>query len=86
MKDEAEEIINEIPLPARVEAPPIPEVEDLCVKQIVDTARITSLVESSKGQINIPGIEIYPVWKWKIVDRKLIPKGYFKSSVAARTP
>lgn len=84
MKEEAEEIINEIPLPAPIEASPGPEPEGLCVKQIVDTERITQLVESSKGQIKIPGIEIYPVWKWKIVDRKLIPRGYFKSSVASR--
>lgn len=85
MKEEAEDIIAEIPLPAIADIPSAPEVEGLALKQIVDTERINQLVESSKGQIKIPGIETYPVWKWKIVDRKLIPRSYFKSSVAART-
>ena len=81
---EAENILAEIPLPARVEIPPEPEAKGLSVKQILDTEQINNIVTTTKGQIKIPGIEIYPVFMWKIIDRKLIPKSYYKSSVASR--
>lgn len=81
---EAQSLQAEIPLPAQVEIPPEPEAEGLSVKQILDTEQINNIVTSTKGQIKIPGIEIYPVWMWKIVNRKLIPKSYYKSSVASR--
>jgi len=84
MKEEAEAIIKEIPLPELIEEVPRPAADGLAIKKIVDFAKITQLVESSKGRIKIPGIEIYPVWKWKITNRQLIPKSYYKSSIASR--
>lgn len=83
--EEADAILEEIPLPAKVEIPPAPEPEGLVVKHILDTERINNLVTATKGRTRIPGIEIYPVWFWKITDRKLIPKSYYKSSVSTRT-
>ncbi len=82
---EAENILAEIPLPARVEIPSIPEVKGLALKHVVDTEAINRFVETTKGKILLPGIRIYPVWKWEIVDRKSIPKNYYKSSVSTRT-
>ena len=81
---EAENILAEIPLPARVEIPPEPEAKGLSLKQILDTERINQIVEQCKGQTKIPGIRVYPVWKWEITDRKLIPKSYYKTTVASR--
>lgn len=84
MEEEAEEIINEIPLPARVPEPPPSKPEGLIISQIVDTEKINRFVETTKGQAQIPGIRIYPVWKWEIEDRKLIPSSYYRSSMATR--
>ena len=81
---ESENILAEIPLPARVEIPPEPVVEGLSLKQIVDTERINIIVNKLGGQTKIPGIRVYPVWKWEITDRKLIPKEFYKSTVASR--
>ena len=81
---EAQSLQAEIPLPARVEIPPEPVVEGLSLKQIVDTEQINRIVEQCKGQTLIPGIRVYPVWKWEITDRKLIPKEFYKSNVASR--
>ena len=81
---EAENILAEIPLPARIDIPPEPEAEGLSLKQIVDTERINIIVNKLGGQTKIPGIRVYPVWKWEIDDRKLIPKEYYKTSVASR--
>ena len=81
---EAASLIAEIPLPVRVEIPPEPEAKGLSIKKILDTEAINRIVNQRKDQANIPGIEVYPVWMWKIVDRKLIPKSYYKSSVASR--
>ncbi len=84
-EEEAQSLQAEIPLPARVDIPPEPEVKGLSVKHILDTERINNLVTATKGRTRIPGIEIYPLWMWKIVDRKLIPKSYYKSSVSTRS-
>ena len=81
---EAENILAEIPLPARVELPPEPKAEGLSLKKIVDTEQINVIVEKLGGQTRIPGIRVYPVWKWEITDRELIPKSYYKSSVSTR--
>ena len=81
---EAESIIAEIPLPALVEMPIAPVAEGLSIKYILDTEAINRFVESTKGKILLPGIRIYPIWKWEIIDRKLIPKNYYKSSVSSR--
>ena len=81
---EAESLEAEIPLPARVEVPPEPEAKGLSMKQVVDTERINMIVNQLGRQTRIPGIRVYPVWKWEIDDRKLIPKEYYKSSVASR--
>ena len=81
---EAQSLQAEIPLPARVDIPPEPEVKGLSLKQIVDTEQINRIVEQCKGQTLIPGIRVYPVWKWEITDRKLIPKEFYKSNVASR--
>ena len=81
---EAQNIVAEIPLPAQVEIPSVPEVKGLALKHVVDTERINQLVTNSNGLITIPGIVIYPEWKWKIVNRELIPKSYYKTSVSTR--
>lgn len=77
MKEEAEQIKNDIPLPKPMEIPSTPELEGISISRIwkwrvvdknlipreyliVDSAKITSLVKATKGQIKIPGIEIYP--------------------------
>ena len=86
MEEEADEIIEEIPLPARVEEPPPPKPAGLSLKRIVDTEKINHFVATTKGQAQIPGIRIYPVWKWEITNRSLIPKSYYKSSMATRAP
>jgi len=87
MQEEANEIIEDIPLPPRKpDAPVIAKPEGLSLKQIVDTEKINRFVETTKGQAQIPGIRIYPVWKWEITDRKLIPKSYYKSTIATRAP
>ena len=81
---EAENILAEIPLPARIDIPSEPEAEGLSLKQIVDTERINIIVNKLGGQTKIPGIRVYPIWKWEITDRKLIPKEFYKSTVASR--
>lgn len=81
---EAESLEAEIPLPARVEVPPEPEIKGLSMKQVVDTERINIIVSKLGGLTRIPGIRVYPVWKWEITKRELIPKEYYKSSVASR--
>ena len=86
MEEEADEIIEEIPLPKPIEEVPRPIVEGLSLKQIVDTEKINRFVATTKGQAQIPGIRIYPVWKWEITDRKLIPKSYYRSTMATRAP
>ena len=84
-EEEARSLEAEIPLPARVEIPPESEVKGLSLKQVVDTERINIIVEKLGGQTKIPGIRVYPVWKWEITNRELIPKEYYKSSVASRS-
>jgi len=86
MEEEAEEIIDEIPLPAKVPDAPPPKPEGLSLKWIVDTEKINRFVATTKGQAQIPGIRIYPVWEWEIEDRKLIPSSYYKSTMATRAP
>ena len=86
MEEEADAIIDEIPLPAQVPEPPPPKPAGLTLKQIVDTEKINRFVATTKGQAQIPGIRIYPVWKWEIENRKLIPSSYYKSSMATRAP
>lgn len=81
---EAQSLLAEIPLPARVDIPPEPDAKGLSLKQILDTERINMIVKQLGGQTRIPGIRVYPVWKWEIDDRKLIPKSYYKSTVASR--
>ncbi len=81
---EAESLEAEIPLPARVEIPPEPEAEGLSMKQIVDTEQINIIVSKLGGQTKIPGIRVYPAWKWEITNRELIPKEFYKTSVASR--
>lgn len=84
--EEAETMIEDIPLsPMPEDKPAVVEQEGLVFKQILDTERINKLVTATRGRTRIPGIEIYPVYMWKVVDRKLIPKSYYKSSVASRT-
>ncbi len=88
---EAESLQAEIPLPAQREETP-PEPEGLSLKKIVDTEKINKkvnllmlpFVNSFDGMRQIPGIEVYPVFMWKIVDRKLIPESYYKTTVASR--
>ncbi len=86
MEEEADAIIEDIPLPAQVPEPPPPKPAGLSLKQIVDTEKINRFVATTKGQAQIPGIRIYPVWKWEIENRKLIPSSYYKSSMATRAP
>jgi len=86
MEEEADAIIEEIPLPAQVPEPPPPKPAGLSLKQIVDTEKINRFVATTKGQAQIPGIRIYPVWKWEITNRSLIPSSYYKSSMATRAP
>ncbi len=58
----------------------------LSLKRIVDTDKINQIVAATKGKQQIPGIRIYPVWKWEIEDRDKIPKFYYKSSMMQRAP
>ena len=58
----------------------------LSLKRIVDTEKINRFVERMRGQTRIPGIRIYPVWKWEIEDRSKIPSSYYKSSMMQRAP
>ena len=83
-EEEARSLEAEIPLPARVEIPSEPEAKGLSMKQVVDTERINIIVSKLGGQTKIPGIRVYPVWKWEIINRELIPKEYYKTSVASR--
>ena len=84
--EEAEAMIEDIPLPPKPEdKPAVVEQEGLVFKQILDTERINTIVKQLGGQTKIPGIRVYPVWKWEVDDRKLIPKSYYKSNVASRT-
>lgn len=82
--EEAEAMIEDIPLPPQTVEHAEPEAVGLTVKKILDTERINNIVEQCKANTKIPGIEVYPIYKWKIIDRKLIPDGYYKSSVASR--
>ena len=84
MQEEADEIIEDIPLPAQVPEPPPPKPEGLSLKRIVDTEKINRFVATTKGQAQIPGIRIYPVWKWEIEDRSKIPSSYYKSTISTR--
>jgi len=84
MQEEADEIIEDIPLPARVEEPPPPKPAGLALKRIVDTEKINRTVELGKGKCQIPGIRIYPIWKWEIEDRTKIPSSYYKSTISTR--
>ena len=86
MEEEADAIIEDIPLPAQVPEPPPPKPAGLSLKRIVDTEKINHFVATTKGQAQIPGIKIYPVWKWEITNRSLIPSSYYKSSMATRAP
>lgn len=86
MEEEADAIIEEIPLTAQVPEPPPPKPAGLSLKRIVDTEKINRFVATTKGQAQIPGIRIYPVWEWEIEDRSLIPSSYYKSSMATRAP
>lgn len=85
-EEKAEKIIERIPAPAELPEPPAPTPAGLTLKQIVDTDKINQIVAATKGKQQIPGIRIYPVWKWEITDRKLIPKAYYKSSMMTRAP
>lgn len=84
MQEEADEIIEEIPLPAKPPEAPTAKPAGLSLKQIVDTEKINRFVETTKGQAQIPGIRIYPVWKWEIEDRSKIPGSYYKSTISTR--
>lgn len=86
MQEEADEIIEDIPLPERPPEPPAPKPAGLSLKWIVDTEKINRFVATTKGQAQIPGIRIYPIWKWEITDRSLIPKSYYRSTMATRAP
>lgn len=87
MEEEADAIIEDIPLPARMpDSALTAKPEGLSLKRIVDTEKINRFVATTKGQAQIPGIRIYPEWKWEIEDRKLIPKSYYRSSMATRAP
>ena len=85
MDEEADAIIGEIPLPAKPPDPPlVAKPEGLSLKRIVDTEKINNFVATTKGQSQIPGIRIYPVWKWEIEDRSKIPSSYYKSTISTR--
>ena len=85
MQEEADAIIEDIPLPApKPEAPAIAKPEGLALKRIVDTEKINRTVELGKGKCQIPGIRIYPVWKWEIEDRSKIPSSYYKSTISTK--
>ena len=86
MEEEADTIIEDIPLPAQAPEPPPSKPAGLSLKRIVDTEKINRFVATTKGQAPIPGIRIYPVWEWEIINRSLIPSSYYKSSMATRAP
>ncbi len=77
----ADAIIEKIPLPPVIEEPLFPDKPaGVSLKRIVDTEKINRTVELGKGKCQIPGIRIYPVWKWEITDRSKIPSSYYKST------
>ena len=76
----AEAILEKIPLPEPVEWPELPQPKGLSLKRIVDTEKINRFVATKHGQARIPGIRIYPVWRWEIENRSLIPSAYYKST------
>ena len=80
----AEKIIEKIPPPAKLPEAAPAKPTGLSLMRIVDTEKINRLVATTKGQILLPGIRIYPVWKWEITDRKLIPSSYYKSTSSFR--
>ena len=82
--EEAKDKVEEVPLPPKPAEHVMPEAIGLSVKKILDTERISNIVEQCKEKTVIPGIEVYAVYKWKIINRSLIPKGYYKTSVASR--
>jgi len=84
MQEEADEIIEDIPLPAKPPEAPAAKPAGLSLKRIVDTEKINRFVATTKGQAQIPGIRIYPVWKWEIEDRSKIPSSYYKSTISTR--
>ena len=86
MTEVADEIIEEIPLPEPIQEVPHPAADAPILKQILDTQKIDQFVATTKGKAQIPGIEIYPVWKWKINNRNLIPRSYYRSTIATKTP
>ena len=74
--EEAEDKILEAPLPPKPVEYVTPEASGLTVKKILDTERINRLVTATRGRTSIPGIEVYPEWKWRVINRSLIPKSY----------
>ena len=85
MEEEADAIIEDIPLPAQPpDTPLIAKPEGLSLKRIVDTEKINRFVATTKGQAQIPGIKVYPVWHWEIEDRSKIPSSYYKSTISTR--
>lgn len=81
----ADAILEKIPLPPVKEEPLFPEKPaGLSLMRIVDTEKINQIVAATKGKQQIPGIRIYPVWKWEITDRNQIPSSYYKSTSTHR--
>lgn len=86
MTEVADEIIEEIPLPEPIEEVPHLAVEGPILKQILDTEKINQFVATTEGKMAIPGIRIYPIWKWEITNRSLIPRSYYRSTMATKAP
>lgn len=81
----ADAILEKIPLPPITEEPLFPEKPaGLSLKRIVDIEKINQVVAATKGKQQIPGIRIYPVWKWEVENRSLIPSAYYKSTSTHR--
>jgi hypothetical protein len=83
VQQEAEEVLSTpgyIPMP---KARPLPKTRS-SVRMIVDRERIQKMVDLMQSRTNIPGIRVYPVWKFDIVNEAMVPEEYKKPSVGGR--
>lgn len=58
------------------------KMEGVTTRTIVDKDAIEAAV--ANGVREIPGVRIYPVWRFEVVDTKQVPDDYKKTSVAVR--
>lgn len=83
VQQEAEQVLN---TPSFVPAPrvaPVPKTRST-LKMIVDREAIQQTVDRLRERTNIPGVRVYPVWQFDIVNESMVPEAYKKASVGGR--